>query len=269
MENIFEKQKEASDFIKAQISNIPSTAIQLGTGLSDCVDSVIQSIPYSEIPHFPKSNLAGHKGELQIAQMGSETILVLSGRYHYYEGYNLQEVTFPIRVLKELGIEKIFITNVSGGLNPDYKAGDIIFIKDHINLLPDNPLRGLQDERLGIRFPDLKDAYNPKLLSQAKNACIAQGIDFKEGIYVCLQGPSLETKAEYNFLHHIGADLVGMSTVPEVIVAKQILLPVLVISCVSNVCFPIELITETTVEEVIAVAKKSSFKIKKLLAELL
>jgi len=269
MENLYQKQEEAAAFIRSKFSDIPPTAVQLGTGLGNVVDSIYASIPYSEIPHFPKSNLQGHKGELQIAQLGEKKVLVLSGRYHYYEGYNLKEVSFPIRVVKALGIEKLIITNVTGGLNEAYAAGDLVFVNDHINLLPENPLRGLDDPRLGIRFPDMKDAYTPALLAKARKSCEKNNFEFNEGVYVCLQGPSLETKAEYNFLHNIGADMVGMSTVPEVIVAKQVLLPILVISCISNVCFPIERITETTVEEVIAVAKKSSFKMKKLIADIL
>lgn len=268
MQNLFEKSLEASEFIKSQIDDIPKSAIQLGTGLGDAVTDIIISIPYGNIPHFPESTVEGHKGALQIALLGDKKVVVLSGRYHYYEGYTLQEVTFPVRVLKALGIEQFIITNVTGGLQADMNAGDLVFAHDHINLLPDNPLRGLNDPRLGIRFPDMKDAYSSTLLAIAKKICEQIATPYRTGVYVCLQGPSLETKAEYNYLHEIGADMVGMSSVPEVIVAKQCEIPTMMISCISNVCYPIDRITETTIAEVIDVAKKASVRMRGVLEAL-
>jgi len=265
MENIYEKAQEAAKFIKTKIEQMPRTAIQLGTGLGDAVTEISLKIPYTAIPHFPQSTVEGHKGELQIAQLGDKQVLVLSGRYHYYEGYSLQEVTFPVRVLKALGIEQFIITNVTGGLQANMTPGDLLFAHDHINLLPDNPLRGLSDPRLGIRFPDMKDAYSSTLLAIAKKTCEHLSIPYRTGVYVCLQGPSLETKAEYQYLHNIGADMVGMSSVPEVIVAKQCEIPTMMISCISNVCYPIDRITETTIDEVIAVAKNASVRMRAVL----
>lgn len=268
MEGLFEKAQAAAEFISNKINHIPKTAIVLGTGLSDIIEKELQSIPYRSIPHFPSSTVVGHKGQLIIAKIGGKEVLVLSGRYHHYEGYSTAQVSFPVRVLKALGIQKLLITNVTGGLNADYDAGDVVFVEDHINLLPENPLRGLTDERLGIRFTDMLHAYDQNLLARAKDICASQNIPFKKGVYVCLQGPSLETRAEYKFLHIIGGDMVGMSTVPEVIVAKQCEIPTLVMSCISNVCYPIDRITETTVEEVIEVAKKASKKMGSILNEL-
>jgi purine-nucleoside phosphorylase len=269
MENIYDKAQEAADYIRSKVEEIPSSAVQLGTGLGDAVTDIRVRIPYSEIPHFPQSTVQGHSGELQIAYLGDKSVLVLSGRFHYYEGYSLKEVSFPVRVLKALDIKQFIITNVTGGLQAEYKAGTLVFAHDHINLLPDNPLRGLKDDRLGIRFPDMKDAYSPRLLARAKEICSSLNIQYRSGVYVCLQGPSLETKAEYNYLHQIGADMVGMSSVPEVIVAKQCEIDTMMISCISNVCYPIELITETTVEEVIAVAQAASIKMKRILEGLI
>jgi len=268
MEGLFEKAQVAAEFISNKINQIPETAIVLGTGLSTIIEEELQAIPYRSIPHFPSSTVIGHRGQLIIAKVGGKKVLVLSGRYHFYEGYSTAQVSFPVRVLKALGIKKLLITNVTGGLNADYNSGDIVFVEDHINLLPQNPLRGLTDERLGIRFTDMLHAYDENLLAQAKEICNSQNIDFKKGVYVCLQGPSLETRAEYKFLHIIGADMVGMSTVPEVIVAKQCEIPTLVMSCISNVCYPVDRITETTVEEVIEVAKKASKKMGAILNEL-
>jgi len=268
MEGIFEKAQVAADFISEKIEQIPETAIVLGTGLSNIIEEELQNVPYRSIPHFPSSTVIGHRGQLIIAKINGKEVLVLSGRYHYYEGYSTAQVSFPIRVLKALGIKKLIITNVTGGLNADYNAGDIVFVEDHINLLPQNPLRGLSDARLGIRFTDMLHAYDVSLLAKAKEICNAQNIDFKTGVYVCLQGPSLETRAEYKFLHTIGGDMVGMSTVPEVIVAKQCEIPTIVMSCISNVCYPIENITETTVDEVIEVAKKASSKMGAIINEL-
>lgn len=268
MEDIYDKALKAADHIKSKIDPIPSTAVQLGTGLGYAVSDIVMQIPYLDIPHFPQSTVEGHKGELQIAELGDKQVLVLSGRYHYYEGYSLQEITFPVRVLKALGIEQFIITNVTGGLQGDMNAGDLVFADDHINLLPDNPLRGLNDTRLGIRFPDMKEAYSSMLLAKAKKSCEQLSIPYRTGVYVCLQGPSLETKAEYNFLHHIGADMVGMSSVPEVIVAKQCEIPTMMISCISNVCYPIDQITETTIEDVITVAKDASLRMREILEAL-
>lgn len=237
----------------------PKLGLILGTGLGNFSDSIriIHEIPYSEIPHFPISTVQSHKGKLQFGYLGDVAVVILAGRFHYYEGYTMQQVTFPVRVLKYLGISHLFITNVAGSTNPDINAGDLVFIKDHINLLPENPLRGSNDERIGVRFPDMKDTYDKTLIQKAKK--IAQDLQHPahEGVYVALQGPNLETPAEYRYLNTIGGDVVGMSTVPEVIVARHASLTLFVVSVVSNKCFPIETIQHTTLEDVIAIAQNT------------
>jgi purine-nucleoside phosphorylase len=274
MENLYDKIQEAKIFIQQKTSFNPKVAIILGTGLGDFSDDiqVTAEIPYSEIPYFPISTVASHKGKLIFGTLEGQPIVCMAGRFHYYEGYSMQQVTFPIRVLRALGITELWITNVAGSTNAEMEAGDIVFLKDHINLQPENPLRGENDERLGLRFPDMLKTYNRELNQRALALAKTNNIRAHEGIYVALQGPNLETPAEYNFIHRIGGDLVGMSTVPEVLVAKHSQMNVFVISIVSNKCFPIEEITETTLEEVIAVAKvaaqKMSFLIKELLKNL-
>ena len=196
-------------------------------------------------------------------------MFAMAGRFHFYEGYSMQQVTFPVRVLKFLEIKKLIISNVSGSTNAAYNAGDIVFIKDHINLQPENPLRGNNDERLGPRFPDMLKTYDRKLNAIALEIAKQNKITAHEGIYVALAGPNLETPAEYQFLHRIGGDLVGMSTVPEVLVARHMNLPVFVLSIVSNKCFPIEEITETTVEEVIQMANEVQPKMSIIVKEML
>ena len=226
-------------------------------------------IEYRDIPHFPISTVQSHKGKLVFGYLEGKAVVVMAGRFHYYEGYSAQEVTFPIRVLKSLGIETIFITNVAGSTNGDIEAGDIVFVRDHVNLQPDNPLRGENDERLGVRFPDMKNAYDKSLISKGLDIARTHNIRAHKGVYVALQGPNLETPAEYNFIHLIGGDLVGMSTVPEVLVARHADLQTMVISIVSNKCYPLRDIKETTVADVIAVATQAEPKMRLIIKELL
>ncbi len=269
--SLFKKIEEAYQYIIRQIQFLPKTGIILGTGLGNLTDDIeiIQSIPYQHIPHFPASTVQSHKGELVFGYLSGQPIVAMAGRFHYYEGYSMQQVTFPIRVLKALGVEQLFISNVSGSVNPTFEAGDLIFVKDHINLQPENPLRGENDERLGPRFPDMLETYDKELLERGMTIAASKGIQAKKGVYVALQGPNLETPAEYNFIHVIGGDLVGMSTVPEVLVARHCGLKILVMSIVSNVCYPIEQLTETTVEEVIAVAQVAEPKLRAIVSALL
>jgi len=185
----------------------------------------------------------------------------MAGRFHYYEGYSMQQVTFPVRVLKFLGIERLFISNISGSTSPHIFAGDLVFIRDHVNLQPENPLRGMNDERLGPRFPEMLDTYDRTLNKKALEIAATNGFRAHEGVYVALQGPNLETPAEYEFLNRIGGDVVGMSTVPEVIVAKHMGLSIMVISVVSNKCYPTENIESSTIPEMIAVANKGGKKL--------
>ncbi len=258
----------SADFISNKIdSDMPKSAIMMGTGLSSIVDRMedCKTIDYAEIPHFPKSTVEGHKGKLVVGKLDGKEILVLAGRWHYYEGYNTKELTFPIRVLYQLGVRTIIFTNVSGGVNAEYAAGDLVVIKDHINAIPDHPLRGTNDDRLGPRFPDMLKTYDLSLRRDIKRIAETLDITIHEGVYYGLQGPSLETPAEYLMIHKMGADLVGMSTVPEVIVAKHAGMNIAAVSIVSNVCFPPERITETTLEEVIKVANMASEKLNQIL----
>ena len=259
---LYEKIQEAISFIRLRTDFQPTIGIILGTGLGGLVENitVTEKIRYNDIPNFPTSTVESHSGELIFGELAGKKVVAMSGRVHYYEGYSMKEVTFPVRVLKFLGIETIVISNAAGSTNENIKEGDIVFVKDHINLQPENPLRGYNDERIGPRFPDMKDAYTPELIQFAKKVATEKGIKFHEGVYLGLQGPNLETPAEYNYIHTIGADLVGMSTIPEVLVAKHMDLKIFVISVVSNQCFPIENITQTTIEEVIEVVGKASPK---------
>lgn len=257
MKNTYALVKETVDFIQSATDFQPRFGIILGTGLNNLADEieVVQTLKYEEIINFPISTVPSHKGQLIFGYLDGVPVVAMAGRFHYYEGYTMQEVTFPVRVLKLLGIERLIISNVSGSTNPDYEAGDIVCIRDHINLQPDNPLRGYNDERFGPRFPDMLRTYDRELNAFALSLAKSHDIRAHEGVYVALAGPNLETPAEYEFLHRIGGDVVGMSTVPEVIVARHMSLPVWVVSVVSNKSYPIEAITETTVEEVIALAR--------------
>ena len=268
---LYNQIQEAISFIQQATSFQPEYGIILGTGLAPLADEIeaVHEISYQDIPHFPESTVKGHKSKMIFGRLAGKNVVAMAGRFHYYEGYSMQQVTFPVRVLKFLGIKRLFISNVSGSTNENIDAGDIVFIKDHINLQPENPLRGLNDERLGPRFPDMSNAYDLKLNQVALEIAKQNNIKAHEGVYVGLQGPNLETPAEYQYLHRIGGDLVGMSTVPEVIVATHMSLPLFVLSVVSNKCYPPEVINETTLEEVIELANKiqpkMSFIVKKLL----
>lgn len=266
-EPIYEKSLEAAEFIEEQIKGKVSIGVVLGTGLGGVVESMEleAEIPYSRIPHFPLSTVEGHKGSLLIGQIDQQRVAVLSGRFHYYEGYDTRQITFPIRVLRFLGVDKLLITSMSGSVNPDMVPGSLVAMKDHINLMPEHPLRGRNDDRLGARFPDMSVVYDPGFRTLAKEEAAALNIDLQEGIYLALQGPSLETPAEYEMIHRLGADLVGMSSVPEAIVARHMDMKVGFISMVSNLCYPLEVIGLTTHEMVIEVAKENAPRLEKLI----
>jgi purine-nucleoside phosphorylase len=259
--------QESVLYIKSKVNTQARTAIVLGTGLGGLVDKLdnVTTIPYSELPHFPISTVDSHAGQLLIGTIHHVSVIVMAGRFHYYEGYSAHEVTFPIRVLKALGIEDIILTNASGGLNPHYHEGEIVCITDHINMAPDHPLRGPNDDRLGVRFPDMLHAYNKDLRDTFTKISGQIGLKLKHGIYLCLQGPSLETPAEYRMARILGADVLGMSTVPEVIVANHAGMRICVFSIVSNVCFPSSNLSVTTLEEVIQVVSRSALKLVELL----
>jgi len=268
---MYEQIQEAVTLLRSKTDFQPRTGIILGTGLGQLTDDVdlVATVDYADIPYFAKSTVQSHKGKLVFGHLAGHPVVVMAGRFHYYEGWSMAQVTFPVRVMAMLGIERLIITNVSGGVNPHFKAGDLVVVQDHINLLPDNPLRGENDERLGPRFPDMLYTYDvdlrKKVLENAKKA----GIRAKEGVYLALQGPNLETPAEYAMMRRLGADCVGMSSVPEVLVARHMGLPVMMLSMISNVSFPPSAIKVTTVEEVIAVAQAAEPRMRQLIASVL
>lgn len=213
--------KEAANYIQKYLTETPKVAIVLGTGLQNLSADVenCTEIPYGDIPNFPVSTVEGHKGALLIGTIENTPVLVMQGRFHYYEGYTMQEVVFPIRVFKQLGINNLILSNASGGVNPDFAVGDVMLINDHINLFPDNPLRGANIDELGPRFPDMSEAYSKEMLDTAVQFAREYNIPHQVGVYAGLSGPTLETPSEYYYIRSIGADAVGMSTVPEVIAA--------------------------------------------------
>lgn len=271
MSKIYEQVQETLAFIRRRTDFEPRFGIILGTGLSGLADEieVEAELSYTLLPHFPVSTVQSHRGKLIFGRLGGVPVVALAGRFHYYEGYSMQEVTFPVRVLKHLGVERLIISNAAGSTNPSIEAGDVVFVRDHINLQPANPLRGFNDERFGPRFPDLLDAYDPQLNARGVTLCAAHGLRAHQGVYVALPGPNLETPAEYQFLHRIGGDLVGMSTVPEVLVARHMELPVLVVSVVSNKCYPLHEIRKTTVEDVIAVVEQTAPGLQRVIVDML
>lgn len=272
MDNIFEKAEEALNYILNRTEHFsPRFGFVLGTGLGKLSSEIelFYEIPYSEIPHFPVSTVEGHAGKLIFGMLEGHKVVAMSGRFHYYEGYSAKEVTFPVRVLKLLGIERLFISSAVGSVNANMNAGDIVLINDHINLQPENPLRGFNETKFGPRFPDMKDAYDHRLNAEVQKIGEGLGMNIKTAVYLALQGPNLETPAEYRFANIIGADVIGMSTVPEVIVAKHMELPLLVTTVVSNKCFPIESIQETTLEEVLKVVSDAEPKLARLIRAVL
>lgn len=232
----FEQINEAAQFLNEKLSQAPEIGLILGSGLGVLADEVENavSIPYEMIPHFPVSTVEGHAGELVIGTLSGKTVAAMKGRFHYYEGYTFEQVTFPVRVMKALGIETVIVTNAAGGVNESFEPGDLMLISDHLNLMGGNPLIGKNDERLGVRFPDMSTAYSRELRKLAKEAAARAGITVKEGVYAGNTGPVYETPAEVRMARVLGADAVGMSTVPEVIVARHSSMNVLGISCISN-----------------------------------
>lgn len=261
------KIKEAKEYL-LQYTSQCEIGIVLGSGLSNFADNleVETTIPYEQIPHFPQSTVKGHKGMLVFGKIGSKRIVCMQGRFHYYEGYTMQEVTFPIRVMKALGIHTLIVTNAAGGVNPDFKVGDIMLIKDHINQMP-NPLIGKNFEELGTRFPSMSTIYSQDLREKAKIIAKEENISLQEGVYLATTGPSFETPAEYKFFRTIGADAIGMSTVPEVIVASHSNLNVLGMSVISNVFNP-NAIAECTHEEVLEGVNRAGDKMSRIVKRL-
>jgi purine-nucleoside phosphorylase len=240
VEEFRRKRDEALSFLKKQTDEQPDYLIILGTGLGRLADEidVVDSISYSDIPHFPDSTVEGHAGKLLFGSLSGKKVVAMQGRFHYYEGYSMQQIAFPPRVLNALGAETLIVSNACGGMNPNYSRGDIMLINDHINMFGDNPLIGPNDDELGPRFPDMSDPYTKELRKVAEKVALEKGIKMHEGVYLALSGPTMETKAEYRFLRNIGADVVGMSTVPEVIAAVHMGMDVLGISVITDECFP-------------------------------
>ena len=232
---MLQKIQETAQWIKAHTQLAPQTAIVLGTGLGRLAAEieVVDAFPYSEIPNFPVSTVEGHSGRLLFGRLGGKEVMALEGRFHYYEGYTMKEVTFPVRVMHELGIKTLFVSNAAGGMNPDFEIGDLMLITDHINFMPEHPLHG-PNFPTGPRFPDMSEAYNRELLDMARAIAAEKGIRTVEGVYIATQGPTYETPAEYKMFRILGADAVGMSTVPEVIVARHCGIRVFGISIITD-----------------------------------
>lgn len=232
---MLEKIQETAAFLKGKMHTHPETAIILGTGLGSLVNEITEKyeIGYETIPNFPVSTVEGHSGKLIFGKLGNKDIMAMQGRFHFYEGYTMKEVTFPIRVMKELGIKTLFVSNAAGGMNPDFEIGDLMIITDHINFFPEHPLRG-KNIPYGPRFPDMSEAYNKNLILQAEQIAIEKGIKVQHGVYIGTQGPTYETPAEYKMFRILGADAVGMSTVPEVIVANHCGIRVFGISVITD-----------------------------------
>jgi len=267
---MLKKIVESVEYIHENAPFAPEIGIVLGTGLGGLVKEIEVkfSLDYKSIPNFPVSTVESHSGKLIFGILGGKRVIAMQGRFHFYEGYSLQEVTFPIRVMKMLGIKKLFLSNASGGVNPDFKIGEIMILNDHINLFPGNPLIGKNQDELGPRFPDMSDAYDRKLIDLAKSIAKENGIEVSEGVYAGLTGPTLETPAEYNYIRVIGADAVGMSTVPEVIVARHMDIPVFAISIVTDLGVKGK-IKKVTVQDVIDVANKQEPKMTFIMKELI
>lgn len=262
--------QEAVDFIQTKTQVKPEFGIILGTGLGGLVKEIeiIDEIPYEQIPNFPVSTVESHKGRLIFGNLGGKKVVAMQGRFHFYEGYSLQEVTFPVRVMKLLGIAKLFVSNASGGVNPDFEVGEIMIINDHINFFPGNPLIGKNLDELGPRFPDMSDPYDTNLIERAVAIAAKNGIKVSQGVYLGLTGPTLETPAEYKFVHVVGADAVGMSTVPEVIVARHMEIPTFAISIITDLGVPGK-IKKVSVQDVIEVASRQEPKMTLIMKELI
>ncbi|WP_267402143.1 MULTISPECIES: purine-nucleoside phosphorylase [unclassified Chryseobacterium] len=255
---MLEKIKETADFIKSIIQDTPDFAIILGSGLGKLQDEVqaLHVLEYKDIPNFPHTTVVGHGGKLIYGILEGKKVLMMSGRFHYYEGHSMETVTFPIRVFKLLGIQNLILSNACGGVNPDYNVADIVILKDHINMMPEHPLRGKNIDELGPRFVDMSEPYNKKMISVAEKAAQENNINIHQGVYVALQGPTFETPAEYGMIKAIGGDMVGMSTVPEVIVAKHMEMDCFCISVITDLGGP-DIAFAVSHEEVLNAANKA------------
>src|SRR5262245_621329 len=265
MSSLFDQIQEAASAIRAKWPHTPTAGIILGTGLGKLTEDIQAdvTIPYEAVPHFPRSTAPTHKGQLVCGKLSGKPVVVMEGRFHFYEGWSLQQVTFPVRVMKALGANVLIVSNACGGMNPQWDKGDLMLIEDHINLLGDNPLIGPNDDRLGERFPDMCHAYDRELLKLAQRIALEEKIACHKGVFVIVSGPNLETAAEYRFLRAIGADVVGMSTVPEVIVAVHSKMRVLGISVITDMCLP-DALEPASLPEIVKTANAAEPKLRAL-----
>lgn len=270
MQGMWERVQDAVHAIRRVWNGRPRAGLILGTGLGGLAEQIETeaTIPYGEVPHFPESTAPSHAGRLVCGKLRGVPLIAMEGRFHYYEGYSLADVTFPVRVMRALGAELLIATNAAGGINPQLDLADLVLIEDHINLMPDNPLRGVNDDRLGPRWPDLCEPYSRKLIEVTRKAALELGIHVHKGVFVAVPGPNLETRAEYRMLKAYGADVVGMSTVPEVLVAVHSGMQVLAFSVVTDLCLPDHL-EPVEVPKILANADIGGKKLAKLIPECL
>jgi purine-nucleoside phosphorylase len=266
---LYDQIQQARDFIRTKWDRTPKAGIVLGTGLGGLAADIKTdvAIPYNDVPHFLSSTAPSHKGQLVCGTFAGKPVVAMEGRYHFYEGYKLQQITFPVRVMKALGCEYLVVSNACGGMNPQWSRGDIMVIEDHINLLGDNPLIGPNDDRLGERFPDMSEPYSRELIKLAQRVALEEKIPLQKGVYVAVPGPNLETKAEYRFLRGIGADVVGMSTVPEVIVGVHSKMKVVGFSVITDMCLPDHL-EPANLADIIATANEAEPKLRRLVGRI-
>jgi purine-nucleoside phosphorylase len=262
---LFDQIQEAAAAIRAKWATPPKVGIILGTGLGKLTEDIAAEavFPYEMIPHMPRSTAPTHKGQLVCGTLEGKPVVAMEGRFHFYEGWTLQQVTFPVRVMKALGCDVLIVSNACGGMNPQWGKGDLMLIEDHINLLGDNPLIGPNDDRLGERFPDMCHAYDRELLALGRKLAMEEQIVCHQGVFVAVSGPNLETRAEYRFLRQIGADVVGMSTVPEVIVAVHAKMRVLGVSVITDVCLP-DALEPVSLADIVATANVAEKKLRRL-----
>lgn len=267
---MLEKVNKAVKFLNGRLPDTPEVGIILGTGLAGLADKIEEAthIPYTEIPYFPRSTVAGHPGQMIYGMLGGKRVIAMQGRIHYYEGYSMQEVTFPVRVMKLLGIDLLLLSNASGGVNPEFEIGDVMILTDHINLQPENPLRGVNVDDWGPRFPDMSEAYDRTCIKSMHEIASDEGVTLREGVYASVPGPNFETPAEYGYVRRIGADAVGMSTVPEVLVARHMGLKCMALSVITDLGVEGKIV-EVTHEEVQEVAQKSEITLTKLVTRFL
>jgi purine-nucleoside phosphorylase len=267
--SLFDRVQDAVKLVRQRTSVRPEVAVVLGTGLGGLAAEikVDAAIPYEEIPGFPLSTVESHAGRLLLGHLGRRPVVAMQGRFHRYEGYDLATVTFPVRVMHALGSRFFFVSNACGGMNPLWSPGDLVLLSDHINLLGDNPLIGPNDDRLGLRFPDMSAPYDPELRALARSAALELGITLREGVYVAVPGPNLETRAEYRMLRLMGADVVGMSTVPEVIVAAHAGMRTIGISIITDQCLP-DALEPADIDRIIATAARAEPSLTRLITNL-